>query len=293
MKRIAFKIDVDSLRGASQGVPQLIDLLSRHHAGATFYFALGPDNCGREARATSLAKYYGWRERLHGCLFSGPRIGTLAAREITAAHDAGFEIGVHGWDRVRWEKTVRDADNGWVESEMFLAAHRHAEIFSTPPRTHAAPGWLMNRHALRLTQRLGFHYASDCRGSHPFMPVIDGELVRCPQIPTTLPTLDELLAMDASFTPETAMDRMLKLACAIAGDHVVTLRAELEGLKFLTACERFIDGLLQQDVQIVALRDLHATLDLATLPRHALTFQEIPGRKGLRMIQGDEFPAGH
>jgi undecaprenyl phosphate-alpha-L-ara4FN deformylase len=57
----------------------------------------------------------------------------------------------------------------------------------------------MNRHALRLTQRLGFCYASDCRGKFPFIPVIDGEIVLCPQLPTTLPTLDELLAHRHTF----------------------------------------------------------------------------------------------
>jgi hypothetical protein len=49
----------------------------------------------------------------------------------------------------------------------------------------------MNREAFRLTQRMGFVYASDTRGTHPFLPVIKAEIVACPQYPTTLPTLDE------------------------------------------------------------------------------------------------------
>jgi len=148
----------------------------------------------------------------------------------------------------------------------------------------------MNRHALRLTQRLGFSYASDCRGSHPFIPVIDGEIVACPQLPTTLPTLDEILALEPGLSPEQATDRILQLSSAIPGDHVFTLRAELEGIRFGGAIEHLLSGWKSRDFSLVALSDIHASLDLKTLPRHAVYFAEIPGRAGLRMTQGAAFP---
>ena len=44
---------------------------------------------------------------------------------------------------------------------------------------------------------LGFRYASDTRGTHPFIPVVRAEIVGCPQFPTTLPTLDELIGRGA------------------------------------------------------------------------------------------------
>lgn len=58
------------------------------------------------------------------------------------------------------------------------------------------------------------------------LPVVDGEPVACMQIPTTLPTLDELLCIEPGLTPDKAMDRILQLSRAIPGDHVFTLRAE-------------------------------------------------------------------
>jgi undecaprenyl phosphate-alpha-L-ara4FN deformylase len=106
---------------------------------------------------------------------------------------AGFEVAVHAWNRVRWERRVLTADNAWIAAEMAQAYRRFESVFGAPPQAHGAAGWRMNRHALRLTQRLGFCYASDCRGKFPFIPVIDGEVIHCPQLPTTLPTLDELL----------------------------------------------------------------------------------------------------
>ena len=64
----------------------------------------------------------------------------------------------------------------------------------TPAQSHAAAGWGMNRHAYRLTQRFAFRYGSDTRGICPFMPVRNAEVILCPQLPTTLPSLDEIMA---------------------------------------------------------------------------------------------------
>ena len=289
MKRIALKIDADTYRGTLTGVPTLIEMLQRHEALATFFFTLGDDRSGREARASSLARYYGLGTRLRGRLLPSANIGRRCADTLRSADAAGFEVGIHAWDRVAWEQKVLRADNQWVESEMGKACARFAEIFSAPAKAYAAAGWLMNRHALRLTQRQGFAYASDSRGSHPFVPVIDGEIIACPQLPTTLPTLDEILALEPGHSAEQAADRILQLSSAIAGDHVFTLRAELEGSKFGSAFERLLSGWQSKGYQLVALRDIHAGLDVQALPRHTVNFIETPGRRGTRMTQGPEF----
>ena len=87
------------------------------------------------------------------------------------------------------------ADDAWTYGEMHRACERYTEIFRDPPRTHGAAGWQMNVHALRMTQRLGFDYCSDGRGTHPHLPIWNAEPIRCPQFPTTLPTLDELVGI--------------------------------------------------------------------------------------------------
>jgi undecaprenyl phosphate-alpha-L-ara4FN deformylase len=292
MKRIALKIDADTYRGTLSGVPTLIELLQRHDALATFFFSLGPDRSGREARAASLKRYYGLGTRLNGRLLPSPNIGNRCAETLRRASQADFEVGIHAWDRVGWEKSVQRAENPWIESEMTKARTRFEEIFSQTATAHGAAGWRMNRHALRLTQRLGYSYASDCRGSHPFIPVIDGEIVACPQLPTTLPTLDEILALEPGCSPDQAADRILQLSSAIAGDHVFTLRAELEGMKFASVIERLLDGWKSKGYRLVALRDIHSRLDMQTLPRHSVHFTETPGRPGQRMTQGPVFLAG-
>lgn len=289
MKRIALKIDVETYRGTLSGVPALIEILQRHNVGGTFFFSLGPDHSGREALSSSLGRYYGLSTRLYGRLLPSPNIGTRCSEILRQAGNAGFETGIHAWDRVGWEQKVHQAGNPWIEAEMNKSCARFAEIFAEMPRAHGAAGWRMNRHALRLTQRLGFSYASDCRGNHPFLPVIDGEIVACPQLPSTLPTLDEVLMLEPGCSPDQATDRILQLSSAIVGDHVFTLRAELEGMKFCSTFEHLISEWKNKDYQLVALREIHATLDIQKLPLHNVRFADVPGRAGARMMQGKPF----
>lgn len=289
MKRIALKIDVDTYRGTLSGVPALIEILQRHNAGGTFFFSLGPDHCGREDHASSLSRYYPLSTRLYGRLLPSPNIGNRCSEILRQASNAEFETGIHAWDRVGWEQKVQQAKNPWIEAEMTRSCTRFAEIFADMPKAHAAAGWRMNRHALRLTQRLGFSYASDCRGNHPFIPVIDGEIFACPQLPTTLPTLDEILILEPGCSPDDAADRILQLSSAIVGDHVFTLRAELEGMTFYSAFERLLGGWESKDYQLVALRDIHLTLDMENLPLHNVRHAEVPGRSGPRMLQDGVF----
>lgn len=291
MKRIALKIDVNSCRGTLIGVPALIELLQRHEAAGSFFFSLGPDYSGREARDLSPGRYHDLLTRLYGRLLPAPDIGARCAGSMRQAHAAGFEVAIHAWNRVRWEKRALTAANAWIEAEMQQACQRFTRVFGEPARAHGAAGWRMNRHALRLTQRLGFCYASDCRGKFPFIPVIDGELILCPQLPTTLPTLDELLYPE-TVSLDQAVERILDDSKDIDGDQVFTLRAELEGMPFSAALERLLIEWKRRGTQLVALRDLLAARNIASLPRHNVIFAEIPGRFGPRMLQGPAFLPG-
>ena len=92
--------------------------------------------------------------------------------------DEGYEVGIHTWDHVKWQDGVARADARWTAAEMTRATQRFKEIFGADATVHGAAGWQMNAHAYRRTQSLGFRYASDTRGTHPFMPVVRAEIVR-------------------------------------------------------------------------------------------------------------------
>ena len=291
MKRIALKIDVNTYKGTRTGAPALADLLQRQGAQATFFFSLGPDQSGRDSSDESLKFQLGLASRLYGRTLPAPDIGARCHGILKSIGDAGFETGILAWNRIRWEQHILTSDSRLAEVEMDRACQRFQEIFGAAPTACAAPAWRASRHALRLEQRKGFQYASDCRGSYPFLPVVDGEPVACMQIPTTLPTLDELLCIEPGLTPDKAMDRILQLSRAIPGDHVFTLRAEFEGMKFLAAFEKLLAQWQEEGYSIIALRQIHETLDRRQLETHSVKQDTVPGRRGLRLVQGDIFPA--
>ncbi|MGE0358223.1 MAG: polysaccharide deacetylase family protein [Burkholderiales bacterium] len=299
MKKLALKIDVDTYRGTREGVPRLVEMLREHGAGATFLFSLGPDHTGRAIRRafrpgflgkvgrTSVLSHYGLRTLLYGTLLPGPDIGKRCGEILRSVRDAGFEVGIHTWDHVKWQDGVASAGEAWTERQMALARDRFREVFAQEPKVHGAAGWQMNVHAWRRTQRHGFDYGSDCRGTHPFLPVHDAEIVACPQLPTTLPTLDELIGLDG--VSEANVAEAVLARTREPRDHVFTLHAELEGMKLAPAFGRLLEGWREQGYALVALRDLHAGLDLASLPLHSVREGEIYGRSGRLAVQGEAF----
>jgi peptidoglycan/xylan/chitin deacetylase (PgdA/CDA1 family) len=298
---LALKIDVDTLRGTREGVPNLVTLLRKHGADATFLWSLGPDHTGRaikrvfrpgfvkKVQRTSVVKHYGVKTLLYGTVLPGPDIGRRGADVMRKVRDEGFEVGIHTWDHIRWQDGVAHADAAWTRAEMERACNRYTEIFKTDPRCHGAAGWQMNVHALRLTQRLGFEYCSDGRGTHPHLPVWHGELIRCPQLPTTLPTLDELIGRDGITETNVAAHLLELTAQPASAGHVFTLHAELEGRRLAPVFEQLLAGWKAQDWRIVSMREMYSTLQPMALPRCEVGPGEVPGRSGTLLVQGVEF----
>jgi undecaprenyl phosphate-alpha-L-ara4FN deformylase len=297
--KLALKIDVDTYRGTREGVPRLVEVLQRHNAQATFFFSLGPDHTGRAIKRvfrpgflgkvsrTSVVEHYGIKTLLYGTLLPAPDIGKKCADIMRMVRVAGFEVGIHCYDHIRWQDHVAVKDAVWTRCEMQLAVDRFTEIFGEAPKAHAAAGWQMNRHALRLTQQLGFDYSSDTRGMHPFIPTVNAEIIACPQLPTTLPTLDELMNRDG-ITLDNIAQHILKLTeVPSATGHVYTLHAELEGGKWLPIFEQLLQGWQAQGYELVSMRQYLQGLDVAALPRHEVVMREVEGRVGTLAVQGD------
>ncbi|MCX7168832.1 MAG: polysaccharide deacetylase family protein, partial [Proteobacteria bacterium] len=260
------------------------------HTGRALKRVLRPGFLKKVSR-TSVASHYGFKTLLYGTLLPGPDIGLNCADILRGVRDAGFEVGIHSWDHVKWQDGVESANASWTENEMERARVRFQEIFGSAAKTHGAAGWQMNPHALRLTQRLGFDYASDTRGTHPFMPVCKGEVILCPQLPTTLPTLDELIGING-ITSDTVAEYLLQLTQeAPPQGHVFTLHAELEGMKLLPIFESLLAGWRDQGYALTSTQSLFDSLEAARLPRHEVIRGELPGRSGTLMLQGEEFLA--
>jgi peptidoglycan/xylan/chitin deacetylase (PgdA/CDA1 family) len=226
---------------------------------------------------------------MYGTLLPGPDIGKRCAPTLRRVRAQGFEVGIHTWDHVKWQDGVVHASEEWTQWQMALACQRFREVFGEDAAVHGAAGWQMNVHAYRRTQSFGFRYASDTRGTHPFIPVIRAEIVACPQFPTTLPTLDELIGLDG--VDESNVAEALLERTASRRDHVFTLHAELEGMKLAPVFEKLLEGWKRQGYELTALRDMAATIEPAGLPLHSVIDAPLPGRSGTLASQGPAFLA--
>jgi undecaprenyl phosphate-alpha-L-ara4FN deformylase len=294
LARIALKVDVDTLRGTREGVPRLLEMLAGAGARATFLFSLGPDHTGWALRRvfrpgflskvsrTSVLSHYGLRTLMYGVLLPAPDIGRAAAQPMRDARRAGHECGIHCWDHVVWQDNVRTRDAAWTTAQMQRAHDRYASIFGEPPATHGAAGWQMNAAALRQIDAWGMAYASDGRGPAPYRPSVDGKVLAHVQMPTTLPTLDELIGTDGIDEHNVARPLLARTdpADGIVPDQVFTLHAELEGGLLAPAFKALLEGWQAQGHKLVTLGELHSHVDAAALPVVPLTWGSVPGRSG-------------
>jgi peptidoglycan/xylan/chitin deacetylase (PgdA/CDA1 family) len=292
---VALKIDVDTYRGTREGALRIADLLGQLKVRATYLFSLGPDHTGRAIRRvfrrgflgkvkrTSVLEHYGLRTLLYGVLLPGPHIARRCRGELRDLAQRGFEVGVHTFDHVRWQDNVARASEPWTRRELTLAWQEFKEVFGRAPRVHGAAGWQMNRYVPTLEHELGFEYASDTRGSGPFLPVIEQGAATIPQLPTTLPTLDELIGRPGIGDP---VDHLLGLTGgAPARDHVFTLHAELEGGTYLGALERLLRAWQDRGTRLTDLASYAAQLDRASLPRCNIVAGTVEGRSGTLALQ--------
>jgi len=296
---IALKIDVDTFRGTREGVPRLSEALIARQIPASFYFSLGPDHTGwalkrvfrkgflAKVSRTSVVSHYGFPTLIYGVLWPGPVIGQRLAPVIRQVAHVGHETGVHCYDHVLWQDNVMHRDAPWTRRQVQLAFDAFESILGFKAQGHCAAGWQFNEHLLAMEDELQLTYASDSRGTHPFRPLINGKTYQCPQLPTTLPTLDELVGVDG-MTVDDAIDHLLDLTQnrALPTLQVFTLHAELEGQQFLTPFLRLIDTWRARGCELITLQRAAESLRQTTLPVHPMVNGSVANRSGLLAVQG-------
>src|SRR3954466_11044883 len=107
-------------------------------------------------------------------------------------------------------------------------------------------------------------------------------------MPTTLPTLDELLGRDIggkTITTANIAEHLLQLTHGAQRDHVYTLHAELEGQKLAPIFEQLLTGWKAQGYQLASMADYHATVKNQPLPVCPISWGQLPGRSGDLIVQ--------
>lgn len=290
MKAISLRVDVDTLEGSLKGIPALLRLLDKHGMRASFYFSFGPDNSGKairrvfrkgflaKMRRTNAGKLYGLKTMMYGTLLPAPIIWKRAAAEMRLAKEAGHEVGIHAWDHVQYHDLLDRKSRRWLEAWFAQAHEAFGTVFGEKAKGAVSPAWRSNDATLEIQEAYGLDYAGDCRGSAPFYPVVNGRTLSTLQIPTTLPTLDELLGLDGR-TPE-GVNRELWSLVREDALNVYALHTEVEGGALAEAFDAFLGGLKERGVAARTHADWLPELKAANPPAKPMARREIPGRAG-------------
>lgn len=293
-KIVALKVDVDTWAGTRDGVPNLLEDMARSGVKGTFYFSMGPDNSGKAVRRiftrpgflkkmlrTKAPAAYGIKTMLYGTLLPAPMIAGSFPDVLRETERQGHEVGIHCWDHVRWHDFLPKFPKPLTAAELGKAAALFEEILGHQAVTTAAPGWTVSPDSLEVQDGMGLSYCSDGRGTHPFYPVMGGKRFKTLQIPTTLPTADELLG-ENGITPDNI--HLYYLDNLQEGLNVLTIHAELEGNAIRPSFNRLLERFKAGGVRCITISD--AAREVSDAPACELLMGEIAGRAGRVAIQG-------
>lgn len=297
---VALKIDVDTHQGLGQGVPRLARMLEREGVAASFYIAMGPDNSGRAiVRAlrnrgfirkmfrTRAVSMYGLRTVLSGTVLPSRPIALSFPEIMRGLRRCGFEVGVHGYDHVRWQDHMDTMGEDGIKAEIADAFEAYRAIMGEPARSFAAPGWRTNQIALAALDDANLSYRSDTRGRAPYRCSVAGRVLRTIEIPTTLPTLDEVMGR-RDLPDGAAVMRFYLEQFQPAALNVHTIHAETEGMGQIEMFTALVRALKERGAKFLRLDEVASRRVAAELPVCEVIRATLPGRAGWISAQGEE-----
>lgn len=291
MTRLAIKVDVDTLRGYLEGVPRMLDIFAKHGVKASIYFSFGPDNSGKAIRRifrkgfiskmlrTKAPSTYGLKTLMYGTLLPAPMIVPKNPDIVKRAFDEGHETGIHAWDHVYVQDCLYKISKEEYRALYEKASEMYENICGVKATSIAAPGWQLSHAVLATEQELGLAFASDVRGYSPFMPVFEGVEYGVPQIPSTLPTMDEIYGLPGvndETLPEIWYKGMDKEY------NVVTVHAEMEGISKAGVLNRFLTLTKNRGTEFFTLGEY---AKMAPLPKCEIVMGTLEGRAGKLAVQ--------
>jgi undecaprenyl phosphate-alpha-L-ara4FN deformylase len=295
---LAIKVDVDTYEGTREGVPRLMDTMGERGVSASFFLSLGPDNSGKAVfrvftRPGFLAKQlrtrapsaFGWRTLLRGTILPAPIISKELKPLMDSLQSAGHEVGLHAWDHVYWHDRLWKMTPREAAAEVNRGISAFWELAGGIPKGFAAPAWRINLASVQALKDAGVVYTAATRGKSPYRPVLEGQEVDLPEIPSTLPTADEILGRDGIGPDDLAdfwLDRISR-----SEFNVLTIHAEMEGRILAKSFAGFLDKALAQGIQVERLIDIVQTMPGAghELPFCEVERAEVPGRSGRVSVQ--------
>jgi len=182
---------------------------------------------------------------------------------------------VAGRARRRVRRMDRETDGAGLR-----ALHRHLQGGAA----HAWRGRLADETCTRCASPRRSASITAPMGGEPTRtcPVWNAELIRCPQLPTTLPTLDELIGTAASprtMSPRRCSRRPHRLHESRLRRARVHAPRGTGGNAPDGRLERLLEGWKAQGYQLVTMRTLYESLQALALPRCEAQLGTVPGAR--------------
>lgn len=298
--QVAIKVDIDTRRGLASGCPNLLKIFQEAgNIPASFFIPMGPDRTGltitrvlknprilEKAKRTNIFEIYGFPTLLYGTLLPSPGIVDGNEEILARIQDEGHEAGIHGYDHFKWQDFIDRMDEHSITAELEKAFSGFKKIFRTEPKSFAAPGWQCNKKACGLIDKRHFLYTSNTRGKKVCFPVFDGWGSNTLEIPTTLPTLDELLIPKTDEAIGTTVDMYLGSLIG-HGLNVLTIHTEIEGIICREFLKRLLEALKRKNVNFLRLEDIarEALSKKDSIERIKVVNKKIKGRTSLVACQ--------
>jgi len=292
---LILKVDVDTLQGYLQGVPRMAEVLKTHGVKASFYFSFGPDNSGRaiirifrkgfleKMLRTKAPSTYGLKTMMYGTLLPGPMIVDADPHIVGDIFKAGHECGIHAWDHVKWQDRLEKLTTEEIKQDLRKAVDKYEKILNVRPLGFAAPGWQITKNALAALDSFNFDYVSNTRGFSPFTPSYEGVKFLTPEIPSTMPTMDEVFGTDGIDDDTVVSYYLYQLK---PGLNVHTVHAEMEGGGKIKQFEAIVKGALKKGYKIIPMAEY--VKQQIVFPQGEIVQGFLPGRAGSLALQKEE-----
>ena len=294
---LVLKTDVDTLTGYREGVPRLLEIFRERKISASIFFSFGPDNSGKALRRifrrgflkkmirTRAPSTYGFRTLLYGTLLPAPPIVPTEPGIFLRALHEGHDCGVHCWDHVKWQDCLRRLTREEIREDLSRAFDLFEHYSGRRAKSSAAPGWQVTPESLAVQDEMDLDYCSDTRGrGYPFLPLMEKRTYKTLQIPTTLPTLDEIYGREG-LPPDKIPDHYLDLLRP--GLNTLTIHAEMEGRGQSTLFENLLDRCMDREVEFRTLSDIALEQNLKKTLPHICAVEPgfLEGRSGTVALQ--------
>ncbi len=289
---LGLKIDVDTYRGTKKGIPALIRLLNSEGIKATFFLSVGPDNMGRHIWRIlkpkflikmfrgNAAKLYGLDILFKGFLWPGPNIGRILRKVLRLPAKFGHEVALHAYDHYKWQKNISKYTPQQIKEQIDKANRRWKRLFGSLPTAAGSPGWQLSEEWLKFADSevcADIKYRSDTRGTSYGYPKYNNHVFKKLQIPTTLPTYDEVIGRNG-VTNENYNEYILS-QIEPGQLNVLTIHTEAEGIVCLKMFKEFIQNCKEKGIKIVSMGEIYERIK-STQQILNLSIEEIPGREG-------------